>query len=1232
MQQIEDGQAFSLSVLFIANPYLLNSYISILRRTCITYRLFIFFVALFYFSNPLFAQPAPAYTYHFYNTQHGLPSPEIICLAKDHKGFLWLGTAAGISMYDGYNFHNYAYTKQGELIGYVNVIRADGNRLWIGSGAGLFCFINNTILKISGASSLPQGVNDILVDNNGTLWLATENGPVLFHTNEIDFSGVHKIVLSNHIIKQWTKLHEDIDNRRTVLVDRATDGTIYIAQWFNLYRLSHDTLELMYTAGGSSDKILSLFPVSRSKIYFDGASTEINRFENGVDTIIRYRDFYRPGDSTGPGKWYVGTRGAFYFHPQTGIASIHIAYSDKYVVWATAVLQDDHFLWLATHDGLVKLKPALFTPYTIDKTARFVDYYSIRPLPNNRLFLGANLGKMLEKNADSFRVYKDKVFPRAEVKDIYEDKHQWLWVASGYQGLSLIRNNQVERFTVENGLHDNSFDAFVTTRAGKLYALGDAGVSQIIVQPDQSVVFRKYSSPANTSQYGKFFSGIESPNGTLWIGGEEGLAQLKNDSLTRFTFNGKQVVVNYMIKDKADTVWIATAGEGILQCVFNNRNELAIVKQFTEDDGLNTLHYLTLLADKDDNIWAGSSKGISFIGRHLQHGRILHFDESDGFIKGGYSRIRLQQDSATTIWAATVFGVTSFEPGRLLQTGAPPVVYINLIRQIKKNQTIENDAIQQSAAVPEFGYSNNSFNFNFVALDYANQENMRYYYQLEGLDTAWINSGNQRSVNFENLSAGNYVFRVKALNSKSIWSTQDAVYAFTITLPFWKTAWFLLLLLLGIALLAFWIAHRRIQFVKKREAEKTSLQQLKASGYRERLEIEQIINHFATSMNQVNNADDVLWDVVSNCISILNFEDCVIYLKEKTTNRLVQKAAWGPKTNNGNEIIQPIIIVPGTGIVGSVAVSGVAEIVNDTSLDARYVVDDKVRLSEITVPVMDNDEVIGIIDSEHSEKGFYTQRHLQILTTIASLCSGKIKTIAAEQQIIEKEMEVLRLNRDFATSQLVALRMQMNPHFIFNALNSVQHYILQGNVIEANKYLSKFSKLQREILHCSSLQFITLEKEIEILHHYLELEQNRFGETFTYHINMAEEIEPVEIKIPPMVLQPFVENAIWHGLMPRQTERILSIYFKLESDDLLLAILRDNGIGREASAKLKPQHPGQKKEHESKGMSLVQQRLQLLQQQYGQPFEATVGDIKDTNGVVQGTQVILKIFIGNSVI
>lgn len=150
------------------------------------------------------------------------------------------------------------------------------------------------------------------------------------------------------------------------------------------------------------------------------------------------------------------------------------------------------------------------------------------------------------------------------------------------------------------------------------------------------------------------------------------------------------------------------------------------------------------------------------------------------------------------------------------------------------------------------------------------------------------------------------------------------------------------------------------------------------------------------------------------------------------------------------------------------------------------------------------------------------------------MCADKIDKIKAEQQTREKEVEVLKLNKDLATSQLTALRAQMNPHFIFNALNSIQQYILTGNVDQANKYLSKFSRLQRDVLNNSDQNFISLEKEIEMLNLYLELEQLRFNENFEYHIIVSEDIDSTELLIPPMILQPFVENAIWHGLMSKK--------------------------------------------------------------------------------------------------
>lgn len=430
------------------------------------------------------------------------------------------------------------------------------------------------------------------------------------------------------------------------------------------------------------------------------------------------------------------------------------------------------------------------------------------------------------------------------------------------------------------------------------------------------------------------------------------------------------------------------------------------------------------------------------------------------------------------------------------------------------------------------------------------------------------------------------------------------------------------ILLLLLVLLVIFILYRE-RMIRDREAQKTALQQLRAANFQYQLEIEQIINYFATSMGGHTQVETMLWDVCRNCIARLGFEDAVIYLIDNETQMLHQKAACGPKTTSFNSIVDPIEIPIGKGIVGSVAQSGLAEIIPDTTLDNRYIVDDAHRLSELAVPVISNRKVIGVIDSEHTQKNFYTAKHLQVLTTIASMLAHRIEKMHTETCMREREIELITLHRDMATYQLTALRAQMNPHFIFNALNSIQQFILQGNADEANRYLGRFSKLQRDILHHCDQHFISLEKEIEMLQLYLQLEQLRFQGHFEFEIAVDDEIDPNEIFIPPMLLQPFVENAIWHGLMPRENQRQVKVIFRTEGYNHLKCIVEDNGIGRAAAA-------GNRKDscHESKGLNLVNERLRILQQQYQQPFEAEIKDRFHPDGTAAGTTVTLLVYIG----
>lgn len=180
-----------------------------------------------------------------------------------------------------------------------------------------------------------------------------------------------------------------------------------------------------------------------------------------------------------------------------------------------------------------------------------------------------------------------------------------------------------------------------------------------------------------------------------------------------------------------------------------------------------------------------------------------------------------------------------------------------------------------------------------------------------------------------------------------------------------------------------------------------------------------IIRYFSQSLFRRNTLEDVLWDIASNCIRELEFEDCVIYILDEQRQKLIQKAAYGPKNIADVQIAAPIEIPIGKGIVGNVAATGEAIVVNDCSRDERYIVDDQARLSELAVPIIYENRVLGVIDSEHSELGFYTHEHQEILTSIASICSSKIAHILAEAKVHdlarvfdENPMPVLRVHRD----------------------------------------------------------------------------------------------------------------------------------------------------------------------------------------------------------------------------
>jgi len=440
-----------------------------------------------------------------------------------------------------------------------------------------------------------------------------------------------------------------------------------------------------------------------------------------------------------------------------------------------------------------------------------------------------------------------------------------------------------------------------------------------------------------------------------------------------------------------------------------------------------------------------------------------------------------------------------------------------------------------------------------------------------------------------------------------------------LVVPFW--VWPFLIISLIILLYIFYrIMRLREKKIREADSVRIELEKLRSENYKELLEREQINNFFSTSLLMKNDVDDILWDFTKNLIAKLDFEDCIIYMWNEDKTKMVQRASFGLKDSKEMMTLFPFELAPGEGIVGTVAQTGVPLIIPDTRKDPRYIAEGFSGLSEITVPIKYEDEVLGVIDSEHSQIDFFNQKHLQMMTTMAALMAAKIKSIESDQQLRKQKAEIDNISKQLTELQLAALRSQMNPHFIFNALNSIKKFVLSNDAENADAYLGKFSKLIRLILNTTREPSISLEKEIEMLTLYLQMEKLRFGKKLSYQVNVDPSLTERTVFIPTMIIQPFIENAVLHGIMHKEGEGEISISF-FDRDNHLEVNVKDNGVGRKAAAIM---NINRDRPHNSFGIEVTKDRLLALKPETSTPSGIEIVDMEE-DGAAAGT--LVKIFI-----
>jgi LytS/YehU family sensor histidine kinase/ligand-binding sensor domain-containing protein len=500
--------------------------------------------------------------------------------------------------------------------------------------------------------------------------------------------------------------------------------------------------------------------------------------------------------------------------------------------------------------------------------------------------------------------------------------------------------------------------------------------------------------------------------------------------------------------------------------------------------------------------------------------------------------------------------------------------------------------------------------FDFTCLAYWNNYSIQYYSYLKGFDTGWVAMGNKSQLEYRGLAAGDYTLKLKCTYANGDFCKEITTLKIYIKPAFYKSNWAILIyILLGIFLL--------YSFLTWRNKQALNVQALKTEKVQNELEIEQVSTYFAKSLTRKTSVNDVLEDVVNNLMGKLGFENCIIYLCNEDKTKLVQKAGFGSKGSEEALQKKSFSIEPNKDVLGNVAFTKQATIVTDTNREPLYKPNEIVRLSKITVPILNNNQLVGIIDAEHPNKNYYTQRHLNLLNTIGTLIANKINEMEINLVLENQEIAIKEVKQKLVETELAALRSQMNPHFIFNSLNSINSFIIENNTKLASEYLTKFSRLIRLILENSKNDLITLDKELETLRLYLLMESIRFKNKFTYKINIEDDVNLEQIKLPPTTLQPFVENAIWHGILHLESEGHLEINIGHSEKNTLLLQIKDNGVGRTKSAILKSKTNANK----SYGIAITEQRL--LQSNAFNKVE--IIDMFSNDNIAKGT--IVNIYI-----
>ncbi len=1036
-------------------------------RVCSPYKTLKFFISIFIlmilFSKNISAQHGIAshqlsnYQFDHLTFENGLSFNLVTSIIKDKQGFIWIGTNDGLNRYDGVNFKIYRHdfhNKNSPAGNSISAMTIDANgNIWMATDVALTEYLPATgSFKnfFVTTRSKNRSTQSVYVDSHNVVWFGDNDGLC-----RLNADGKIETFTIPHLYQRFSigSISEDDEGIMWV-------GTIQGLYSFN--KQTHIFKRYLFDAGMKNENaVMCIIQDHEKNIWlgtWGGGLAKFNRL-TGKSELYKYAGIHSNivwsiyESSNQPGKLWIGTadRGAAIFDAnKKSFEFVSIDPGNIYAFNSSAVSQifDDHLgtLWFAGHNGVIKLdkykqqfQRQAVEPLTklTDKgiTGIIVDTQSSQKL----LWISTLLHGLMCYSPQTGRFtvigsHAGSGNSNEFTNSIVFDAQRKLWIATS-TGLKRF-DPATKTFIVyknipgKNSLPFNDVNHLILSKEGKIWmSVRGNGFCSFDPVTKHFNWYRKISDQDNDSINNSVFCLAEDHAGNIWGGTQSGGMFRFNPKTGKFfIYNLKNHFINqtvYDILEAADqTIWIASEN-GLWN--FNPVSES--FTHYTTADGLPNDDCEAVKQDRQQRLWIATLNGLSLFDKkknnfenYTTNDGLIN-NEGNSFSKGDDGKFYLSYDGSYNY----------FDPDNIIKNNLPPPIAFTSFKVFGKEIALPGN---NTADAPlQLNYTQNMLSFEFAALNYTVPQKNQYAYKLEGADKDWIYSGSGRQATYSNLSGGNYVFHVKASNNDGVWNEEGKSIFLHITPPVWKTAWFRVLMIVIIVVMAYLFYRRRITHIKKEEEGKTAF------------------------------------------------------------------------------------------------------------------------------------------------------------------------------------------NKQLAQIEMKALKAQMNPHFIFNCMNSINSYILENDKKMASDYLTKFSTLIRLILENSDKQKVNLDDELAMLKTYLQLEQNRLDNKFDYHIEVDASIKTIAFEIPPLILQPFIENAIWHGLVHKTERGKINISIQKESNRLI-CVIEDNGIGRTKAALLKKQ---QVIKHQSMGMKVTEDRLRILNQLNLETPSVNITDLFTEANEPSGTRVEIVI-------